>query len=222
MDIGKALGFVFKDEQWIKKVLIGALLILVPLVGQFVVTGYLIAIIRNVKSGASRPMPDWSMDDMGKYLVDGLMLMVINLIYALPIIVLSCPFVLMGFLPLFMGDNPNLDTILEGAAGVLGIGLGCVGGLYGLLLALLIPVSQMRYAETRELAACLRFGEIFRFAFANIVNLIIILLVMSALGILIAPLALLTLGLLGLPANFWLGAVTSHLLGQIARRSGTT
>ena len=48
MDIGKAFGFVFEDEEWVSKVLIGGLIFLIPLIGQFAVIGYSFKVAQNV------------------------------------------------------------------------------------------------------------------------------------------------------------------------------
>ena len=58
MDIGKAFSYVFEDEQWISKVLIGGLLIWIPIVN-FAVFGYMIKVAQNVAQGNPRPLPEW-------------------------------------------------------------------------------------------------------------------------------------------------------------------
>ena len=39
MDIGKAFGFVFEDEQWVSKILLGAAIMLIPIFGLFALIG---------------------------------------------------------------------------------------------------------------------------------------------------------------------------------------
>ena len=94
MDIGQAFSFVFEDEEWIVKILLGAVLMLIPIFGQCALMGYGIAIVRNVKAGEPRPLPDWG--NLGEYFMDGLMFWVATLIYALPIFILICPIVLVS------------------------------------------------------------------------------------------------------------------------------
>ena len=48
MDFGKAFTYVFEDEEWIKKILIGALLSLIPFVGWWFVGGWGLEITKNV------------------------------------------------------------------------------------------------------------------------------------------------------------------------------
>jgi hypothetical protein len=218
MDFKQAFTFVFKDEDWIKKVLLGILISFVPIFGQFALVGYMLAIIRNVKNGEPRPLPDWS--EVVQYFVGGLKLWVVNMVYSLPALVLSCPLMFIGFLPLLAGDNPKMMETLGGITGILALVLSLPAVLYGLFLTLLSPVLLIRLAETEEISACLRFKEIVRFAFANIGPIIIALLLVFAAGAIVVPIAAgLTLGLLGLLAPVWINASLGHLCGQIARKA---
>ena len=58
MDIGGAFSYVFEDEDWIVKILLGAAILLIPIFGQLALVGYGIAILRNVKAGKPQPLPD--------------------------------------------------------------------------------------------------------------------------------------------------------------------
>jgi hypothetical protein len=232
MDIGKAVRFVFEDEQWANKLLLGAAVSLVPLFGSIAVTGYAIAVLRNVEAGKSRPLPDW--DELGRYFVDGLIFWVATLIYSIPFLILACPMALVWILPAVAGDNQDLTAALASVAGILTAGLACLALIYAILLWLLTPVLQIRYAETGNLASCLRFGEVFRFLFDNIGSIIIAqalvwlggLVVTGVLGTIIGALSLIpicgwvvaiALGLVMLPAGVWLMVFASYLYGQIGQ-----
>jgi len=215
MDIGKALGFVFEDEEWIVKILLGTLILLIPIFGQFALMGYGIAIIRNVRAGSPRPLPAW--ENLGQYFADGFKFWVASIVYALPILILMCPFAFIGFMPTLGGDSEEAVAALSGLMGILGILLGCIAILYGFLLALLTPVIQIRCAESGQLGSCLRFGEVFRFAFQNIGPIALSQIVIIAISLVVVPiLGTVTLGLLMLPAGVLITAVSSHMYGQIA------
>lgn len=221
MDVGKALSFVFEDGEWIKKILLGALITLIPVFGQFALVGYAIAIIRKVMADDPRPLPAW--DNLGGHFMDGLMFWVASLVYTIPFLIFICPIALVLVAPIMAGENQDLAAILAGASGLVGLGLGCLASLYGILLSLLMPVLRIRYAETGEIGACLRFGEVFSFLFANIGSIIITMLLMWVINVVVVPVvAGLTLGLLALPASVWLAAFSSHLYGQIGRRAGVS
>lgn len=214
MDFGQAFTFMFKDEEWIKKILLGILLSFVPIFGQFALMGYMLTIIHNVRNGEPRPLPDWS--EVVQYFVEGLKLWVVNLVYSLPALVLACPLMLIGFLPMLAGDNDTVGVM----TGILAIILCLPPILYGLFLTLLSPALLIRLAETGDISACLRFKEVIRFAFANIGPIITTLLLIFAAGLIIIPVAsALTLGLLGLLAPLWTNASFGHLCGQIARKA---
>jgi hypothetical protein len=236
MDVGRAVGFVFEDEEWVSKILLGTVIMLIPIFGWFAIMGYAIEVLRKVKADDPRPLPTW--DDIGRYFVDGLMFWVATLIYTIPILIAICPIALVWILPAAAGDSEDLMAILAGVSGIVTIGLGCLASLYGILLALLTPVLQIRYAESGEIGDCLRFGEIFRFLFANIgpiiisqflvwaAGMIIGTVVSVAVGILsIIPICgwilALAIGLLMLPVGVWLTVFSGHLYGQIGRQAGT-
>jgi hypothetical protein len=235
MDIGQALGFVFEDEEWIKKLLLGAVIMLIPIFGGFAILGYAIAVVRNIMASESKPLPAW--ENLGGYFMDGLMFWVATLVYAIPLLVLMCPAVAVWALPLLGGEQEDLTTMLAGVSGVVTLGLGCLASLYGIVLALLVPVLQIRYAESGELGACLRFGEVFHFLFANIGGIIISQLLMWAAGIVIGlvigglaavlnlvpicgQILSLVLSLLMLPVYTWLMVFAGHLYGQVGQRAG--
>jgi len=237
MDVGKALSFVFEDEEWVTKILLGAVIALIPIFGGLALMGYAIAVVRNVIAGHDRPLPAW--DDLGNYFKDGLMFWVTTVIYALPLLILICPIGLVWILPAIASEQEDLIAILTGVAGVVSAGLGCLAALYGILLALLTPVVQIRFAETEDIGACLRLGDIFRFLFANIGSVIISQILLFVAGIVLTSviggvggffgiipicgwILAAALGLLLLPASVWLTVFSSHLYGQIGRQSGTT
>lgn len=218
MDVGKALGFVFEDEDWVTKMLLGTVILLIPIFGGFALMGYVIAIIRNVKAEEPRPLPEWK--DLGDYFMDGLKFWVATLVYLVPLFIILCPLAAVWLLPALAGGEEDLAAILAGVSGVLSVGLGCLTTLYGILMGLLMPAVQIRYAETGEIGDCLRFGEIFRFLFANLGSVIVSQLVVWFAGmVLMIVVGGLSLGLLILPIGVWVNVLSGHLYGQIGRQA---
>jgi hypothetical protein len=234
MNIGGAVGFVFEDDDWLSKLLLGAVISLIPVFGAAALTGYAIAVLRNVEAGSSRPLPSW--DRIGEYFVDGVSFWVAILIYSLPLLVFLCPVALVWVLPALAGENQDLTTILSSIAGLVSAGLGCLIFLYALLLWLVTPVVQIRYAETGQLSACLRFGEVFRLLLKHLGAVIIaqVLVVIAGfvastvLGSVIGALSVVPicgwvvgslLGLIMVPAGVWLMLFAAHLYAQIGRQA---
>jgi hypothetical protein len=238
MDIGRAFGYVFEDERWISKLLLGAVITLIPIFGVLALSGYVVAVARNVLAGRERPLPEW--DDLGQNFADGLMVWLANLVYSIPLIILSCLIALPVVLPLLAGDQEDLVAILAGISTLLVIGVGCLITLYGLLLWILAPAIFVQYAVHGSLGATLRFGEVFRFTFDNIGNVIIAQLMVILGGIVVglaagavsSAVTLLSflpvcgwifgavIGLLTIPLSVWLALLEGHLYGQVGLQAG--
>jgi hypothetical protein len=231
MDIGQALRFVFEDEEWVKKLLLGAAILLIPIFGGLVLMGYCIAVLRNIRAGSERPLPEWT--DLSSLFIDGLKLWVTMIVYMIPAWILLCPVSAVWLLPLLGGDREDVTLTLTGVAFLLSISLGCILLLYMLLVSLVGPAVYIRYAETGQIGACLRFGEVFRFTFDNLGRVIVAQLMIWALGLVIGLvvsgistvlgvipicgwLLMVPVALLALPVSVWLGAFMVHLYAQIA------
>jgi hypothetical protein len=210
MDIGKSFGYVFEDEKWVTKVLIGGVLNLIPIVN-LVNVGYALRTLRNVAAGAERPLPEW--DDFGDYFVKGLLVAVGILIYAIPVLLVSVLSAIVGALA---GGNSDVTS---GLLGLCTAGLACIGSLYGLALALWLPAALVRYAMSGEFGAFFRFGEIWGFISRNLGAYIV--------ALIVAWLASLVAGIVGgilcgvgvLFTSFWAMLVAAHLLGQLQREN---
>ena len=118
MDIGKSFTFVFEDDQWITKILIAAVILLVgvlfswvlaiPLILAFaLLSGYMVEITRRVMAGQVDGLPEW--DDWGALLMDGIKFWVVGIVYALPLIILSiCLGIPIGIFHFSCNDNFQL------------------------------------------------------------------------------------------------------------------
>jgi hypothetical protein len=95
MDIGRALTFFTEDERWIEKTAIGTgvlllstllSFVLVGVVGFFIVMGYGVRLLQNVRDGVNPILPEW--DQWGDDLSRGFKLFVVQFIWALPILLI--------------------------------------------------------------------------------------------------------------------------------------
>lgn len=83
IDINTALSFVFQDNDWVKKILVGGLLSL-TLIGLIPVAGWALEIQRRVIAGEEDDLlPDWS--GLGRYTLDGLKMFAVSLVWYLPV-----------------------------------------------------------------------------------------------------------------------------------------
>ena len=82
MDWGSAFQFQFKDKDWLKKILIGGVMFIIPIFGWLVILGYAVETAKNVKNGQDTPLPEW--EDWGGRFMTGLLAFVTIFIYAIP------------------------------------------------------------------------------------------------------------------------------------------
>jgi hypothetical protein len=213
VDIGKAFSFVFDDEGWVSKVLIGGLIALIPIVGTFVVSGYGYKVAQNVARGVERPLPDWS--EFGDALMRGLIGFVISLVYTLPV-------ALLGIV---------LAVITAGAAAAAGDERGgaAVGGLFVCLVPIMIILGLIcgaaalaavaRYLATDDFGQAFKFGEVLA-SLRNNLGAWVMLLLVAILAGFVASLGIIACGIGVLFTSFYAQAVIGHALGQTIRQLG--
>lgn len=210
MDFAKAFTFVFDDPDWVKKIAIGGVLMFIPIIGQLMMMGYMIAIGRNVIRGNPQPMPDWS--DFGQMAVDGLFTWIIGLVYVLPILVLACFFLvpMLAIGGVFSGDGEL------GAAGI--VGVCCFvpfAIIYGIAMGwFFLPAAMARYADTGDVMSALRFGEILAISRANPIVFLMALVIAWVVSNVVAPLGLIGCCVGVLFTTFYGQCVTGHAYAQ--------
>jgi hypothetical protein len=212
MDIGRAFGYVFDDDRWIIKLLIAAAILalgflffwlVIPIfLAAFLLNGYGIEITRRVINRDPDVLPEW--DNWGQLLIDGVKMFVIELVYALPIILVG---VCLG---------PMIGVFAENAeevSGVLSAIMSCLNLLWAIVLGLLLPAAIAFFVANDDLSAAFRFGDIFGFVRDNFATYLIVLLIgwvasiIGGLGLLVCGVGILVTG----PYSGW---ITSHLAGQ--------
>jgi hypothetical protein len=208
MDIGKAFTFVFEDEDWITKVLVGALFVLASmvLVGIPFLIGYTIALVRNVLNGDEKPLPAWN--DLGEMFKEGFIMVLIFIVWAAPVWILAC---LQWVLTLAFADNYDASSAL----GVISICVSCLSGLWGLVVALFSPAIYIRFARTPEFKSGFEFAELWQFTKDNIGNVIIAVL-LSWVASIIASFGVILCVIGVFATSFWALLVQAHLYAQVA------
>ena len=217
MDIARSFVYMFDDRDWVTKVLIGVLVTLagVLILPLPILSGYLIAIVRNVMRG-DETLPDWN--DIVRYWVDGLVLMVATVLYTLPFWLLP----LLLVLPAMFAGGLNQD--LADTLGVVSVAVSCVSSLaWALVLLLVSPVLAVEYARTGEFGVLFRVGYILG-RVRDCLGPILISLIVSVLAGMAAGIVSTILGLipcigwlLGLPLVFYPVIVVGHIYGQMGR-----
>lgn len=214
MDWGKSFTYVFDDQDWVSKVLIGGILSLIPVVN-LVVIGYALKALKNAAEGAEHPLPAW--DNFGDYFVKGLISAVGSMIWALPIMIISG----IGAIISAVTGYDTSDTTRTSTPAILCIwSLSCVSGIWGLFLGFVLPAAFTKYAIHGDFGAFFRFGDLFKYIRANIGNYIVAILLaavaqfVSGFGIILCVIGVAF-------TELWATLVGFHLLGQVYRSSAS-
>lgn len=209
IDVGRSIRFVFEDEDWLPKVLIGGLVNLVPIVN-LAVAGYGLRVLRNVATGRELPLPDWG--DFGDYFGKGLAIFVATLIYLVPLAGLAVLAAVVGAAAALSGDGG------AAAAGV--TVLACLAATYGLLVAIWLPGATAIYAAEGEFAAFFHFRQIWNLIIRNLDGYILALLASFVVALVASVIGGLLFGVGALFTGFIAAVIAAHLFGQVLRESG--
>jgi len=213
VDIGSSFSFMFQDQDWPKKVLIGGLISLVPILN-FAALGYLVQVIRNVRDGQALPLPEW--DQLGEHFRNGLILFLIFLVYTIPIILLAC---IQTGVSVVVGSASSGSEAASSIFSLVSICFSCLMGVWGLAIAVLSPAVLIRFADTSEFQSGLRLGEVMAIIRANPGSYLIAMIIMWVASGVIAPLGLIACGVGVIVTGFWATLVTGHVLGQLAAQT---
>lgn len=208
MDIGRAFSFVFDDDEWLTVLLIGGLIMFVPILGQIVLVGFMIETARNVMAGSDRPLPKWN--HLGETFSLGLSGFIIQLVYALPLILISCAFACLGVL-----GSTGLASE-RGAGGLFLAAIFCLIPLTIVLSLIIQPLTLAalaRYTQTGVLGSALRVGEVTGMLRADLGGWLVLWLLQLLCGV-VAGLGSVFFVIGAVVTTVYSTAVFGHLLGQ--------
>jgi hypothetical protein len=209
MDFGKAFSYQFEDQDWVKKILIAAVIPLIPLIGFLVVAGWGIEITRRVIRGEPEPLADW--DNFGGYLGRGFQFLIIALVYALPLIIT-------GVFPSILLTAPysntgTVDSTVSTLAIIATLCFGLIFIVYGFFLAFMLPAALGRFADTGEMGSAFRFREVFGLVKAAPTAYLMVVLG-SIISSFIASLGTIACGVGALATTAYSTTINSHLQAQ--------
>jgi hypothetical protein len=161
-------------------------------------------VTRRVITGHWETLPEW--EDWGGFFVDGLKVIVIGIVYALPMILagicLGIPIGVLG------EEAPELSSVFSAV-------LSCLNILWGLVIGLFLPAAIGFYAadDQRRLSSAFRFGDVIAFVRDNFTTYLVVLVLGWVTGL---------IGGLGFAFCFFPGLATvpystivnNHLYGQ--------
>jgi len=212
MDFGLAFSFPFQDEKWIEKILIAAVLSIIPIIGWFALLGWAVEIGRRVINGEEEILADWS--DFGGMLTLGFKAWLVSLIFSIPLIVVWLPFG--AATALFGSTSEDAAAVL---ISVISLCFICFAFAYSIALLFFIPASYGRLAASDgELGDALNLREIWNMIRSAPGAYLIVLLgylvasFIASLGIIVCVIGMFVTGA-------YAAAVSGHLFGQAYRVS---
>ncbi len=230
MDIGRALTYFSEDERWVEKTAIGTglllissllLVALIGALGYFILFGYLVRLLQNVRDDVHPVLPEW--DRWGDDLVRGVKLVCVYVVWALPILLVSVPMFIIGVVV-----SENFRYVDDDIGAIFILCSLCLQFLVGMAFLVFQPGFTIAFAKNETISDGLQVSEIWDWTRENIGNVAIV-----AILTVIASLIITTVGsIVGLILCV-IGAVVtvplsqlivyyfqSHLYGQLARVSG--
>ncbi len=216
MDIGSSFTFMFQDRDWLKKILIGGVISLIPIVN-FAAMGYIVQLIRNVRDGEMLPLPEW--DQFGECFVSGLYLFLVYVVYSLPIILLACLQGVGTFMLGGVGDSSAAEDVATMYA-IASACLSCLMGVWGLFIGVISPALWVRFAETGAFGATLSLSGWWSVMRANLGNYLIVLILFWLVLTFLAPLGAIACVVGIIFTQFWAYLVVGNLMGQLAAGLG--
>jgi hypothetical protein len=167
MEIGRSFTFPFQDKSWFSKLIIAALISMVPILN-FALVGWMVEIARRVMNHDLEELPGW--DDFGKKWMGGLYYAVAGFIYALPVMLVACVMgVASGAIAAASSNSSAESTVnaLLAGSGIVIFCLTCLMVLYGLVLSVLMPALMVHYAKEDNFGSLFKLGTVFGLVRAN-------------------------------------------------------
>lgn len=159
MNFGRAFSYVTEDPEWLKKVGIAALIMIIPILGQIIIIGWALEITRRVINHEPEMLPDWS--NFSDYLSKGFQGFVISFVYLLPVFLVSGCMQSFGPIVSMIGDNRDAAQAIASVISILSICFSCFIFLYDVVIGFILPAALGNFAATGEIGAGFRFAEIF-------------------------------------------------------------
>ncbi len=134
--------------------------ILVYGVGVIFLAGYAVRLLQNVRDGQIQPLPEWN--QWGNDLIRGFRLVVVNLIWLLPILIISIPAWLGN---LILNNNNEAIAFL---VGMLLTGGLCLIFLYDLFVAIMMPGFTIAFARDEQIRSGLQIRAIWQWTYQHL------------------------------------------------------
>jgi len=207
MDIVENIKYPTTDSEWIKKILIGGILLIIPIVN-FIAIGYYIKTVKGTIE--TKPgIPAW--DDLGSMFIKGLMVIIISIIYMIiPLIVI---FGSIGGAIMTSISAGDFSATSFGA----GFGVSLIGLLLMLIVYLILPMALAMYAAEDSFGAAFKIGKILSRIKSAPVEYIIAFIVLVVLETILGIIAAIPIlgWIIAIFGTFYITIVAANMFGQV-------
>jgi Protein of unknown function (DUF4013) len=152
----------FKSPKWMMNLLLGGVCVLIPIVGQIVVMGWLITGFWGREDKKPETFPAFNFEEFGKYLERGLWPFLVVLVASFLVVPIMFIFMIpLMFLGGLLAGHQGNGSDFGGA--ILGISMALLYLLMTVLIALLIAPLKLRASLTQDFVKSFNFAFIMRF-----------------------------------------------------------
>ncbi len=209
MDIAASLRFTTQDKKWIEKILIAAVLIF-TVIGGIAVLGWTVEIVRRVIRQDQELLPEWG--EIGKFFVDGLIVIVVVFLWMLPLIVISACLGVFGAIVSSAASNNGGN-----GGGWIGVCIGFLSLPYALVVSFLIPPMLGIYATQGRFADAVNPAKAWQLARANLGGFLVAWIVGAVVAFVASVVGTILCVIGTYPLTAYAAAVSGHLYGQAYR-----
>lgn len=203
MEIMKSIGFPTNDNDWVKKVLIGGILLIIPII-HFVCTGYYLKAIKGGIEGRNN-MPEWK--EWGDLFIKGIMLLIIAFVYyIIPVMMIS----IIMFIPGLFESMMIFNTFFMLAGSLISF-------IILILASLMFPMSLAMFANEGSFGDAFKINEIISRINSVFLDYLIAIIVVNILFLLVLMVA--WIPILGWVAIFYVMAVAGNIYGEVFANS---
>jgi hypothetical protein len=157
----------FRSPKWMMNLLLGGVCVLIPIVGQMVLLGWLITGFWARQDERSETFPDFDLSQFGKYLERGLWPFLVTFVVSMAVSIVMIPLAWILMIPMMLVGGFSSGGHQSNAAGCFGViavilmMLVWAIVLVGLMLVL-VPL-KIRASLTQDFAKSFDFGFVKRF-----------------------------------------------------------
>lgn len=219
IDIDEGFKFIFRDKEWVSRLVIGGILF-ITIIGSPAVFGWALEIQRRVMRGQKvTPLPSW--EPLGDYWVNGIKFLIILIIWQLPFLIPFYALYIGAFFLMMNGieTSAEFQQTFPPTFQLFVLAMQPIGIVVSIFFMVLMQLVMGHYAETFSFNESFRFGHVYKLFRANWKQFFGVALLGYGVSMAasFAGIALLCIGILFTTVAYQ--AITAHFYGQAYRNA---